>query len=102
MRMHGWTRLRYTLSAPPPPDPTTTTRAENCGALQLQFVDQVELSLFGNRHIRTVQLCSRQLPKVVSSGQLRRSFWGPAHRCRARGACPQKHGHPELGASTMA
>ena len=29
------------------------------------------------RQLRTVQLCSRHLPWVVSSGQLRGSFWGP-------------------------
>ena len=72
-------------------------RAENCGAPQLQFVDQVERSLFDKRQVRTVQLCSRQLPRVVSPGQLRGSFLGPAHRCRAEGG----HVHRDIDASVM-
>ena len=43
------------------------------------------VSVWQQRHVRTVPLCSLQLARVVSSGQLRRSFWGPAHRCRAEG-----------------
>ena len=42
-------------------------------------------SVWQQRQVRTVQLCSRELLWVVSSGQLRGSFWGPAHRCRAEG-----------------
>ena len=41
------------------------------------------VSVRQQRQARTVQLCSRQLPWVVSSGQLTGSFWGLAHRCRA-------------------
>ena len=58
-------------------------RAENCGAPQLQFVDQVESSLSGNRHVRTVQTVQRSA--LSGSGQLRGSSWGPAQRCRAEG-----------------
>ena len=43
------------------------------------------VSVWQQRHKRTVQLCSRQLPRVVSSGQLRSSFralhTGPTIRC---------------------
>ena len=52
-------------------------RAENCGAPQLQFVDQVGPSLFGNRD-RYAQcncaVCS--WPGLLSRGQLRGSLWG--------------------------
>ena len=51
------------------------------------------VSVWQQRQVRTAQLCSGQLPWVVSSGQLARSFGGPAHRCRAgEGSCPQGHG----------
>ena len=43
------------------------------------------VSVWQQEQVRTVQLCSRQLPWVVSSGQLQGSFGGPAHRCRAEG-----------------
>ena len=61
-------------------------RAENCGAPQLPVVDQVEPSLLSNRdRYAQVQLCSRQLPWLVSPGQLRGSLGRPAHRCRDEG-----------------
>ena len=58
-----------------------------------------DVSVGRQRQVRTVLLCIRQLPWLVSSGQLRVSFWGPAHRCRAKGVMSTGISLPELDAS---
>ena len=71
--------------------PARYRRAENCGAPQMQFADQVEPSLFGNRDMYAQCNCSVQLPRVVSSGQLRGSFGSLHTGAGPRGSCPQGH-----------
>ena len=44
------------------------------------------VSVWQQKHLRTVQLCSLQLPRVVCSGQAEGYFLWPAHRCRAEGS----------------
>ena len=56
-----------------------------------------DVSVWQQRDVRTVQLCSRQLPWVVSSGQLRGSFQGRVCTgTRPARSCPQGHGPHNL------
>ena len=83
VRLPDWTRmwtcpLLCSTDAP-------YRRAENCGAPQLQFVDQVEPSLFGNRtgaHSATVQSSAA---KGAVSWTAEGLFWEPCTQVQGRG-----------------
>ena len=84
----------------------------SCGARQMPGIDvqKTTETRSCNLSIRSRRLCLTtetgthsaivlsSAAWLVSPGQLRCSFWGPAHRCRAEGAVSTGTRPPELGA----